>query len=80
MAKRNKRLIKILTIMHIFRFKGFDNLHCDMDGNFFVNDKPVKKVYNNGSLAILVGKSKLGIIKLRKLAYKHEKEDCIAPF
>jgi len=64
----------------IFRFHGMENLYCDLDGNFFFNDKPIKKVYNNGSLAININGSKKGIIKLRKLAYKTQIEDSYCPF
>lgn len=54
----------------IFRFQGIDNLYCDMRGKFFFNDKPARIVYNNGTNSVMVGKSKKGIISLRKLAYK----------
>lgn len=59
-----------MIIKQIFRFKGIDNLYCDMSGNFFFNDKPTRIVYNNGTNSVMVGKSKKGIISLRKLAYK----------
>lgn len=35
---------------------------------FWYNDKKVRIVYNNGSKAVLVGKTKYGIQKLRKEA------------
>ncbi len=64
----------------IYKFKGIDNLYADHKGDFFYNDRPIKKVYNNGSLSVLIGKSKRGIIKLRKLAYKTYKQKEILPF
>ena len=64
----------------IFRFNGFENLYCDTKGNFFLNDKPIKKVYNNGSLSIIINGSKRGLIKLRKLAYKDKLGIDILPF
>ncbi len=64
----------------VYKFKGINDIYCDLSGTFFFKDKPVKKVYNNGSIAILCGKSKLGIVKLRKLAYKSEIEIINCPF
>jgi hypothetical protein len=32
----------------VYKFTGIENLHCDLKGNFHFNDKPIKKVYNNG--------------------------------
>ena len=38
-------------------------------GKFWMNDKPLKEVYNNGSKSILIyGTSKRSITKLRKTA------------
>jgi hypothetical protein len=39
-------------------------------GNFWFNEIQVQKVYNNGSLSLLIGSSKIGIKKLRKYARK----------
>jgi hypothetical protein len=64
----------------VYKFKGVDKLHCDLKGNFFFDSKPIKKIYNNGSLSVLVGKSKKGIIKLRKIAYKDKIEINTCPF
>jgi len=69
---RNYVLIKSMITKQIFRFRGIENLYCDMNGNFFFNNKPARKVYNNGTVSVMVGKSKKGIISLRKLAYKSE--------
>jgi hypothetical protein len=44
-------------------------LYADENGNFFFKNYPVKKVYNNGSPAVRIGKTKFGIKKLRSLAY-----------
>jgi hypothetical protein len=59
-----------MEIEAIYKFKGIEGLHADSKGNFFYNGKPARKVYNNGSISVLIGKSKRGIIKLRTLAYK----------
>jgi len=53
----------------VYKFKGIENLFADMNGNFFFNQTPVPKVYNNGSAAVRIGKRKFGIKKLRSLAY-----------
>ena len=53
----------------VFRFKNIPDLYADESGNFFFNNAPVKKVYNNGTFAVRVGKTKRGIKKLRTLAY-----------
>ena len=58
-----------MAVEKIYRFRGIDYLHADERGNFFFNNKPVPKVYNNGSLAVRVGKTKYGLKKLRTLAY-----------
>lgn len=36
----------------IYKFRGIENLYADENGLFYYNDKPVKKVYNNGSLSM----------------------------
>lgn len=59
-----------MEIEIIYKFKGMPGLHADTNGNFFYKGKPARKVYNNGSISVMAGKSKRGIIKLRKLAYK----------
>ena len=64
----------------VYKFKGLPDLHCDLTGCFFYKNKPIKKVYNNGSIAVLVGKSKRGVISLRKIAYKSKIEVDICPF
>ena len=58
-----------MTKEKIYRFKNIPNLYADEKGNFFYNDAPVPKVYNNGTAAVRVGKTKYGIKKLRSLAY-----------
>jgi len=64
----------------IYKFKDIDNLYCDLNGNFFFNNKPISKIYNNGTLSIRCGKTKKGLKKLRKLAYKSEIEIEVIPF
>lgn len=64
----------------IFRFRGIDKLYCDMNGKFFFNDRPARIVYNNGSRSVLIGKTKKGLISLRKLAYKEKLTAGNCPF
>ncbi len=64
----------------VYKFKGVENLYCDLKGDFFYNEKPIRKIYNNGSVSVLVGNSKRGLIKLRKLAYKTQIEIIKCPF
>ena len=54
----------------VYLFKDIPDLYADLNGNFFYKGKPTKKVYNNGSIAVLCGNTKRGIITLRKLAFK----------
>ena len=61
-------------------FKGIEDLYADMDGNFFYKGVPATKVYNNGTISVLCGKSKRGLIKLRRLAYKSSLEVIDLPF
>ncbi len=69
-----------MTVEKIYKFRGIDFLHADERGNFFFHNKPVPKVYNNGSLAVRVGKTKLGLIKLRTLAYSTSQAIYECPF
>ena len=69
-----------LDIEQIFRFRNVEGLYVDMDGVFYHDIKPVKKVCNNGCLSIQVGSSKYGVKKLRKNAYKDFKEKYKLPF
>lgn len=64
----------------VYKFKGFSDLHADINGNFFYKDKPATKVYNNGSVSLLIGKSKISIKKLRANAYKEYIQKVILPF
>ena len=54
----------------VYKFKGIEGLYCDLKGNFFFKGKPLSKIYNNGTLAIRIGKTKRGLKKLRTLAFK----------
>ena len=59
-----------MPIQQVYLFKGIPDLYADLQGNYFYKGKPVKKTYNNSSLAIRCGNTKRSIIKLRGLAYK----------
>lgn len=65
---------------HVHMFKGIPDLYADKEGNFFYKDAPARKVYNNGTISVLCGRSKKGLIKLRKLAYKSAIEVSDLPF
>ncbi len=64
----------------VYKFKGIEHLHADLRGNFFYKGTPARKVYNNGSMAVLAGRTKYGIKKLRTLAYKAVIETEELPF
>lgn len=51
-----------------YGFTGYDGLFWH-SGKFWFNNTEVKKVYNNGSIAILLYGTKKSIKQLRKLAY-----------
>ena len=69
-----------MAFQKVYLFKGVVDLYSDLQGNFFFKGRPAKKVYNNGSVAVLCGQSKRGIIKLRKLAFISEVEVQDIPF
>ena len=53
-----------------FIFEGYEGLTWH-SGKFWFNDVPVKKVFNNGSVSILLyGSTKKSIKQLRKVAVK----------
>jgi hypothetical protein len=64
----------------IFRFRNVEGLYAEMDGSFHHPEKRVKKVCNNGGLAIQIGRTKYGIKRLRKNAYKDFIDDYKYPF
>jgi hypothetical protein len=64
----------------VYMFRGINGLYCDTKGNFFFHSHPVPKIYNNGSLAVRVGKTKYGIKKLGGLASISSKEVQELPF
>ena len=64
----------------VYKFKGIDDLYANMKGEFFYGGKPARKVYNNGTISVLCGKSKRGLKKLRKMAYKSYIEVADLPF
>ena len=59
-----------MATISVYKFRGIEDLYADAKGNFFWQGRPARKVYNNGSIAIMCGRSKRGIISLRKRAYK----------
>ena len=63
-----------------YTFAGYPNLTADEKGQFYFRNKPVRKVYNNGSIAVLVGTTKIGLITLRKVATKTITEELHLPF
>jgi len=65
--------------MIAYKFTNFEGLIFHSN-KFWMNEKPCKIVYNNGSKSVLVGSRKLGIIKLRKSAIKTEIESIKLPF
>ena len=64
----------------VYKFRGISDLHADEKGNFFYRNNPVPKVYNNGSMSVRIDKTKLGIKKLRALAYVSFIEKVECPF
>lgn len=68
--------------MTIYQFKNTDEIYSDESGNFFKmsDDMPLKKVYHNGRIAVRDKTKYYGLIKLRKNAYKSQKEIMELPF
>ena len=58
-----------MAIEKVYKFKGIEGLYADAKGQFYFKEKPLKKIYNNGSEAVRVGNTKYGIKKLRTKAY-----------
>ncbi len=54
-----------------YGFRGYEGLFWH-SGKFWFNDLELKKVYNNGSLSLLIYGSKKSIRQLRKVAYPCE--------
>ena len=69
-------------LQKVYRFRGIEDLYSDEYGHFYFKSRPAKKILNNGVLAILAGRSKHGLKKLRRLAYVSfiEIEDQELPF
>jgi hypothetical protein len=65
--------------MIAYKFINFEGLIFHSN-KFWMNEKPCRVVYNNGSKSVLVGNQKLGIIKLRKNAIKIETTKTKLPF
>jgi hypothetical protein len=64
----NKKIRIKEVVVDGFIFPGYDGLVWH-SGEFWMDSKPIKKVYNNGSISILLyGCSKKSIKQLRKIA------------
>jgi hypothetical protein len=71
-----------MGLITIYKFHHTSDIYADESGNFFrsSDDKLLKKVYHNGRIAIRDGTKYYGIKRLRKNAYKSEKEIIDCPF
>jgi hypothetical protein len=69
-----------MSIENVYLFRGVDGLHSDTDGNFFYNEKAIKKYWRVGQIYIQIKEKRYGIKTLRKLAYKSTKEKEYLPF
>ena len=75
----SKRKLDIDDKIIAYKFINFEGLIFHSN-KFWMNEKPCRVVYNNGSKSVLVGNQKLGIIKLRKNAIKIETTKTKLPF
>lgn len=64
----------------IYTFPSIPGLIATVNGNFEYNGMLTKTVYNNGSIAVICGRSKRGIIALRKEAVKAIRKINTIPF
>ena len=66
----------------IYRFSHTPDIYSDMDGRFFrmIDDRPLKTCYHSRRIAVRDGMKIYGIKRLRKNAYKSEKEVSDCPF
>jgi uncharacterized protein with ACT and thioredoxin-like domain len=55
-----------------YHFKNITGLVCDSSGNFSYNNTPIKKCWRPGQVFLNIKKKRIGIKKLRKLAFKTE--------
>jgi hypothetical protein len=71
-----------MSKVSIYRFRHASEIYSDMKGNFFRmdNDKPLKVCYHSRRIAIRDGVKIYGVKRLRKNAYKSEKEISDCPF
>ena len=53
-----------------YQFKNIPNLRCDLSGNFFYKDEPIKKQWRPGQIFIKIENKRYGIKTLRKVAFK----------
>jgi len=54
----------------VFKFKNINCLYSDINGNFFFNEKPIKKHWRKGQIFIIINKKQIGMKTLRKITYK----------
>ena len=59
-----------------YSFKGIDGLICSQDGDFWLNNKPIKKQWRRGQVFVLANKKRYGVKTLKKIVVKNE----ILPF
>lgn len=71
-----------MKYLSIYAFRHTSDIYADMNGNFFrmKDDKPVKKIFHAGRIAIRDKNKIYGIKRLRKNAVKTIKEIEICPF
>ena len=56
----------------IYLFKNIEKLSCDLKGNFFYDEMPIKKYYRTGQIYLRIEGKRYGLKSLKKLAYKSE--------
>jgi hypothetical protein len=59
---------------------GIEGLEANEKGEFTLNGKLFRRVYNNGTIQIRCGKFSKSLKHLRKLAVKKQVEDIKLPF
>lgn len=59
-----------MKLISVYKFKNINNLYCDFKGNFFYDEKPIKKKWRIGQIYIDINKKRYGMNTLRKLTYK----------
>jgi len=64
----------------VFQFKGIENLYSDLKGNFYFEERLIRKYWRKGQVFIIVNKKQIGMNTLRKLAYETKINKIILPF